>query len=70
MTQACGGCARALDPDRYARCDVCDGRRFGLRCAVQHFCTDQCPERGCLPGLCVRLVEGGRISERYGVEAV
>lgn len=63
----CGTCSGALDLALYARCEVCDGRRLCLACAAGHFCTAECPGRGCLPGLCVHLVRDGLLSEDYGV---
>lgn len=63
----CEDCLGALDIGGHARCDVCEGRVLCLRCAADHFCTPQCPGRGCLPGLCVRVVRDGRASEHYGV---
>lgn len=65
--ERCEGCLGALDAGGYARCDVCDGRLLCLRCAADHFCTPECRGRGCLRGLCVRVVVDGRVSERYGV---
>ena len=64
----CDGCFGVLDLRLYARCDVCNGRRLCLRCASGHLCTPQCHERGCLPGLCVRVVRDGQVSDTYGVE--
>jgi hypothetical protein len=47
----CGGCRKA----------------YCLPCGRLHFCTPTCPANGCHAGLCVRLVEGGALSEIWGL---
>src|SRR5437879_4533251 len=64
----CESCSGLLDLRLYARCDVCGGHRLCLPCARRHVCTPQCLERGCLPGLCVRVISDGQVSERFGVD--
>ena len=68
--RSCSACGGALDSDLHARCDVCGGDLLCLTCARVHLCTPQCRERGCLPGLCVRVVTGGVVSEDYGIAGV
>jgi hypothetical protein len=65
--ERCAACGTALDPERFARCDVCDGARLCLDCAKAHLCTERCRSNGCLAGLCVRMVRGGVTDERFGV---
>src|SRR6266550_7783977 len=65
----CEACSGLLDLRSYARCDVCEERLLCLPCARSHVCTPQCPERGCLPSLCVRVIRDGQVSEHFGVEA-
>ena len=66
--ERCDGCDIALDPRLHARCDVCGGALFCLACARSHLCSSQCSERRCLPGLCVRAVRDGKVSEDFGVQ--
>ena len=47
----CGGCRKA----------------YCLSCGRLHFCTSACQANGCHAGLCVRLVEGGVLSETWGL---
>lgn len=47
----CGGCREA----------------YCVPCGRAHYCTPSCPDNGCLAGLCVREVAGGRLSERWGL---
>ena len=63
----CAVCRVALDPERYARCDVCKGARFCIACARGHLCTARCASNGCIAGLCVHVVRAGVIDERYGI---
>jgi hypothetical protein len=63
----CAACERRLDPERQARCDVCDGARLCLDCARTHLCTETCGPEGCTAGMCVRMVRGGVTAQRYGV---
>jgi len=63
----CAACGGPLDPDRYARCDVCKGTRFCIGCARGHLCTARCSSNGCIPGLCVHLVRASVVDSRYGI---
>ena len=63
----CAACAAALDPQGFARCDVCGGARLCLGCAKVHLCTEGCLSNGCTAGLCVRMVRGGLTDARFGV---
>jgi hypothetical protein len=63
----CASCHRALDPQRYARCDVCKGARFCISCARGHLCTARCASNGCIAGLCVHVVRAGVVDPRYGI---
>jgi hypothetical protein len=65
--QRCAACAAALDPERFARCDVCEGARLCLGCATAHLCSERCRSNGCVAGLCVRMVRGGVTDARFGV---
>jgi hypothetical protein len=63
----CVACGLALDPGRFARCDVCAGARLCIDCAKAHFCTERCRSNGCIAGLCVRTVRSGVTDARFGV---
>ena len=63
----CAACDAALDPERYARCDVCRGARFCIACARAHLCTARCTSNGCIAGLCVHVVRAGVVDDRYGI---
>lgn len=63
----CAACDVALDLQRYARCDVCNGARYCLACARSHLCTARCTSNGCIAGLCVHVVRGGVAEPRYGI---
>jgi hypothetical protein len=65
--EGCTACGAALDPRRFARCDVCDGARLCVGCAKAHFCTERCRSNGCIAGLCVRMVRDGAADARFGV---
>ncbi len=67
MSRTCASCQTALDPARYARCEVCVGKAYCLDCARAHFCMERCPSRGCKAGLCLHEVIDGVVSERWGV---
>lgn len=47
----CGGCREA----------------YCFSCGREHFCTPQCPAKGCYAGLCVREVRDGVLSETWGL---
>jgi iron complex transport system substrate-binding protein len=64
---ACAECRAALDLNDYAVCDVCGGQAFCIACASGHLCTDECSERGCIAGLCVRRVRSGVTAAAFGV---
>jgi hypothetical protein len=63
----CMACDAKLDPERYARCDVCNGARFCIACARAHLCTTRCVPNGCIAGRCVHAVRAGVVDERYGI---
>lgn len=62
----CASCSVTLDPQLHASCEVCDGVLLCLACAKRHLCSPQCAERGCLPGLCVKMIRDGRTSTTFG----
>ena len=62
----CAACGSALDAERYAVCEVCGGKRLCLECARAHYCTPECPARGCRAGLCVKVVVRGEVAADYG----
>jgi len=45
---------------------VCAGLVLCLDCARAHLCTDECAERGCLPGLCAKEVRNGAVAIEFG----
>lgn len=47
----CGGCRAA----------------YCFPCGRAHYCTPTCAANGCFPGLCVREVRDGVLSERWGL---
>jgi hypothetical protein len=61
----CADCGTPL-ADPYGWCAGCRAA-YCLPCGRQHFCTPSCQANGCLAGLCVRLVEGGTLSETWGL---
>jgi hypothetical protein len=63
----CADCGVSLG-DEYGWCSTC-GEGYCLACGRRHFCTSICPARGCIAGLCVRLVEGGVLSSTWGLPA-
>jgi hypothetical protein len=67
--ERCTACDAPLDPQRYARCDVCEGARFCAGCARHHLCTTRCASNGCVAGLCVHIVRDGVADARYGAAA-
>jgi hypothetical protein len=64
----CTTCHELLDTDFFASCSVCDGRAMCIECARAHLCTAECRARGCIPGLCVKVVRDGVTAEAYGVD--
>lgn len=64
-TPACAVCSAFL-AEPFGWCGGCR-EAYCFRCGRAYYCTPSCPGNGCLPGLCVRVVEGGRLSERWGV---
>lgn len=60
-------CGHPIDPARHATCEVCDGMRLCLDCARSHFCTPDCPARGCVTGLCVKEVRDGVVAIEFGI---
>jgi len=47
---------------------VCGGKTYCLTCARGHYCTTECPQRGCRSGLCVKVVRDGVMTADYGVD--
>ena len=68
MLDRCAKCDRPLAFSRYAICMVCTDVRLCLSCAQDHFCTNECPERGCRAGLCVKVVSDGVVAREFGVQ--
>lgn len=60
-------CGHPIDAARYGVCDVCRGSRLCMACAASHLCTDECAARGCAPGLCVKEVRDGIVSDTFGI---
>lgn len=56
-----------IDPARHGMCEVCRGMLLCLDCARVHYCTGECPARGCIAGLCVREVRDGVVANSFGV---
>ena len=54
--------------DRYGWCAGCRAA-YCFPCGRAHFCTPECPARGCYAGLCVREVKGGALSATWGLPA-
>ncbi len=67
LVPLCAECGATLE-EPYGWCGGCRAA-FCFPCGRKHFCTPTCPAEGCLAGLCVRAVEGGRLSERWGLPA-
>ena len=61
----CADCGVALE-EPYGWCSGCR-KAYCLLCGRRHFCTPSCPANGCQAGLCVRLVDGGVLSETWGL---
>lgn len=61
----CTDCGTAL-VEPFGWCGNCRAA-YCFGCGRSHFCSPGCPVNGCLAGLCVRAVEDGRISERWGL---
>ena len=66
-TPSAATCGHEIDPARHAICGVCRGRLLCLDCARAHFCTSECPDRGCSAGLCVKEVRDGVVAEAFGI---
>ena len=60
-------CPHTIVESGHAICEVCGGLRLCLECARTHYCTSECPDRGCVAGLCARVVRDGVVAEEYGV---
>lgn len=50
----------------YGWCAGCRAA-FCFPCGRKHFCTPSCEANGCIAGLCVRKVDGGVLSEQWGL---
>ena len=61
-------CGHEIDPARHAICGVCHGMLLCIACAREHFCTSECPERGCIAGLCVKEVRDGIVADEFGID--
>lgn len=61
----CAACAAPL-AEPYGWCGGCRAA-YCVPCGRAHFCTPQCPSKGCLAGLCVREVRDGKLSEIWGL---
>ena len=61
----CADCGIAL-AEPFGWCAGCRAA-YCLACGRRHFCTPSCPANGCHAGLCVRLVQGGVLSEAWGL---
>lgn len=55
----CAGCGGVMRQP-YGYCSNCDAC-YCAACAAAHFCTPSCPANGCLAGLCVRVVQDGKL---------
>ncbi len=60
-------CGHDIDERLYAVCAVCGERRMCLDCARSHLCTPECAARGCIAGLCPKLVRDGVVASTYGI---
>ncbi len=61
----CAGCTVILG-DPFGWCSRCKAA-FCVPCGHRHFCTPQCPLNGCHAGYCVREVQGGVLSNTWGL---
>ena len=61
----CADCGRPLT-EPYGYCGNCRAT-YCFACGRAHYCTPSCPELGCRPGLCVRLVSGGVLAKTWGL---
>ncbi len=61
----CAACGVRLS-ERFGWCGNCRAA-LCLDCGRAHFCTSGCAAAGCRAGLCVRLVEDGRIVATWGL---
>lgn len=64
---SCAACGAAL-AEPFGWCSNCRVA-LCLACGQAHFCTATCQRNGCIAGLCVRLVDGGRLSSAWGLPA-
>ena len=64
----CAACGNHLDARLQAVCEVCGGARYCVACAREHLCTEECAQRGCLRGLCMKAVREGVVAAEYGVD--
>lgn len=56
-----------LTSGAHAVCEVCGGMLLCLECARTHYCTAECPARGCRAGLCVKEVRDGVVADGFGI---
>ena len=61
----CADCGVEL-AEPFGYCTNCRAA-YCLTCGREHFCLPSCPAAGCRAGLCVRLVSGGVLAERWGL---
>ena len=61
----CAGCGVAL-AEPFGWCSGCRAA-YCFPCGRHHFCSPSCPANGCVAGLCVRVVQGGQLSETWGL---
>lgn len=63
----CTGCGAPLPAGSFYVCAVCAGAALCTDCAGDHLCTPECVARGCIAGLCVKEMAGGRLAADFGV---
>jgi hypothetical protein len=70
-SRECTECGVPIGPELYGDCARCNFAVLCELCASHHFCSPgTCPDFGCVPGQCIRLVEGGEFpSRRLGPKA-
>jgi hypothetical protein len=59
----CAACGHALQ-EPFGWCSNCRAAYCQV-CRLDHYCHEGCREAGCFAGLCVRTVDGGRLSNRW-----
>ena len=64
-TPHCATCGVPL-ADPFGWCGGCRAA-YCFPCGRAHFCTPECPARGCYAGLCVREVKGGVLATTWGL---